>query len=785
MNKNIILFLVAAGLLLLVGCAKESGTADVDSITVEASIGQMTKVSYDGDKTAFTAGDKIAVYGWIGNADEVPDTRVVNGVVNTLGTDGKWTPESQMLWKNVRDEHYFLGVFPARTITNFKADEYILDPSKYTESDLLIATSLTGIKAQNNPVALTFDHAMAKLVVNLKFRSQWETAPAVTAVSATAKKTATVDYLAKALTATGTAEAVALTATSNVAWSGLQVPQEGVRKISVTIDNKEYIFESATDIPLKSGEITVLSLTVGRDRIDLGSMTVTDWEAGTTLPEGEAEEYLDMLHTPLTLETVNPGTTMNVTFLSTLSKSLELQYSLDGGESWKTMTIAAGKPEYYDQSNNKHEREIDPLVITGVERILLKAANESYGECSSIGLENPTDVVERNLRIDVNTDCYIYGNLMSLVAGDQFATRIDLKEERTFEEMFFDNAKLKSHPDKKLSLPATTLTNNCYRRMFMNCTSLTVAPDLPATELTKNCYSCMFSGCSALTATPALPATTLEEYCYYSMFRKCKALTSASVLPATTLAANCYQNMFQGCTALTKAPELMATFAANYSCDSMFEGCSALKTAPSRLAATVANHCYQSMFQECTSLESAPELPAMTMESYCYAAMFRDCHSLETVPALLPATTLAKHCYDSMFFNSKDANNKLKKAPALPATTLAECCYYYMFAGCIALTNAPDLPAKELKSGCYMNMFYKCTSLNYVKCLATSIEPGVNDSPTYNWVSGVSNSGSFVKDASAEYGYGKFWDTTTQYGSTTSCAAIVFYDRNWTVSDAN
>ena len=320
MMKRIIIHILAT-LALLAGCAKETGLGDADSITVQATIGQMTKVDYtaDGIGTSFTAGDKIAVYGWIGSSDEVPATRVVDGVENTLGTDGKWTPESPMLWKNVKDQHYFLGVFPARTITDFTADPYTLDPAKYEESDLLVATNVLGLKAQGNPVALSFDHALAKLVVNLKFRSQWETEPTVTSVTAMAKKTATVNYLAEAkLTATGTAEAVALSVSKSNTWSGLQVPQEGVRRVIVTINNKEYVYESATDIPLNAGQYTTLDLMVGRDRIELGSISVTDWAAGTVLPDGEAE--LQKTH-----ESVDMG----------------------NGLKWATCNIGAENPEDY------------------------------------------------------------------------------------------------------------------------------------------------------------------------------------------------------------------------------------------------------------------------------------------------------------------------------------------------------------------------------------------------------------------------------------------------------
>ena len=72
-----------------------------------------------------------------------------------------------------------------------------------------------------------------------------------------------------------------------------------------------------------------------------------------------------------------------------------------------------------------------------------------------------------------------------------------------------------------LTLPATTLANNCCRSMFNSCTSLTQAPALPATTLANNCYKNMFEYCTSLTQAPALPATTLAGYCYSDMFYDC------------------------------------------------------------------------------------------------------------------------------------------------------------------------------------------------------------------------------------------------------------------------
>lgn len=118
--------------------------------------------------------------------------------------------------------------------------------------------------------------------------------------------------------------------------------------------------------------------------------------------------------------------------------------------------------------------------------------------------------------------------------------------------------------------------------------------------------------------------------------------------------------------------------------------------------------------------------------------MFYGCTSLTTAP-VLPATTLAYHCYFQMF---RDCTS-LTTAPVLPATTLAESCYENMFQGCTALTTAPVLPATTLALSCYADMFRDCTSLNSVTCLATS---GFNtDYCLYNWLNNVSSTGTFTK----------------------------------------
>ena len=150
-------------------------------------------------------------------------------------------------------------------------------------------------------------------------------------------------------------------------------------------------------------------------------------------------------------------------------------------------------------------------------------------------------------------------------------------------------------------------------------------------------------------------------------------------------------------------------------------------------ATTLADFCYNSMFYGCSSLTAAPELKAETLAGNCYNSMFYGCSSLTAAPAL-PATTLKENCYYYMF---RDCTS-LTTAPELKATTLANYCCYYMFAGCTSLTTAPKLPATTLAKRCYYAMFYYCTALTnaYVKAAYTT----VNDE-CYNMFKGCSADG--------------------------------------------
>ena len=302
MKTKTYLFALMAMALALGSCSdNENGIGGETSkyITVSTSIGNMTRVATDakGGQT-FEEGDEISVYAWTGDATTVPAAtgRVVDNAINKL-TKGAWISTPQMLWKNNRVKHYFIGVYPTKAISDLTAGEYAFDETKQVESDLLVAVNKDGLSYnvdEQQTVPLTFTHVMAKLVVNLTYKNQWGTeGPTVDkVVVGDAVKSATVNYLTKVITPSTVAEDKANfdmpALTANKQYASIIIPQDGVQKITVVIGGKNFIYDNGTPFKFESGKITTINLEVGRDIIKLGNVNISDWGSTGEPIKGEA-----------------------------------------------------------------------------------------------------------------------------------------------------------------------------------------------------------------------------------------------------------------------------------------------------------------------------------------------------------------------------------------------------------------------------------------------------------------------------------------------------------------
>lgn len=301
MKKKTYLFALMTMALTLGSCsADENGIGGETSryITVSTSIGNMTRVATDengGQK--FEDGDEISVYAWTGDPAVAPETseRVVNNAINKL-TNGSWVSTPQMLWKNNRDKHYFIGVYPTAAISDFTASEYKLDVTKQEDSDLLVAVNASGISYNADElqtVPLAFTHVMSKVIVNLQYRNQFGGTPNVESLAVkNAASDASVNLLTKTVTVATDAARTDISIPvikANEKYESIMIPQSGITKIAVNINGKQYVYTHPTDIKLEGGKYTVVNLIVGRDEITLGNVSIADWGEGENINGGEAQ----------------------------------------------------------------------------------------------------------------------------------------------------------------------------------------------------------------------------------------------------------------------------------------------------------------------------------------------------------------------------------------------------------------------------------------------------------------------------------------------------------------
>ena len=465
-----------------------------------------------------------------------------------------------------------------------------------------------------------------------------------------------------------------------------------VQQLTVTVGTNSYtvVPVSATDVlyvavPGCAGQTVTLTAFDGTDSYTFEKTGVNFVNGNYYTINAKLEKSITDLTIPLTFEAMANDVTIS---FKKPDVTPSLQYKINNGD-WTDFTFSGST--------------VTTPSLNAGDKVSFKGtnANRLTSDYSS--------------NITCSGDCYVYGNIMSLLDATNYATKTTLPVDKVFKGLFYQNEKIHTHPSIPLALPATTLTANCYEEMFYGCNGLTSSPVVK------------------------LPAMTLANTCYKYMFRYCRNMAFAPVLPATTLASSCYYGLFDGCYKLNVAPELPAESVPYMGYYAMFEGCKSLVSAPALPATTINGYSYSAMLWNCTSITEAPSLPATTLADNCYSYMFYGCTSLITPPEL-PATTLTTACYKDMFYGC----SSLETAPNLPATTLTTSCYEEMFYKCNALTKGPDLPAPTLVDQCYKYMFIQCYNMNYLKCLATDISA---NECTYCWLNDASRfkKGTFIK----------------------------------------
>lgn len=301
----------------------------------------------------------------------------------------------------------------------------------------------TGQKGTLADIAANYDYATAQVVVQYAddkivstTDAHFKNEQAIVRFNLTDKKSQPVNASDLTITAEGLLQnatttgplTITPTAATNEIYAALS-GLSGVVTLTATIDSKPYTI--VTPEPQKFE--------------DCGYYRVTCQIHGTPVAYPE----------PLTLECND-----SKGCLITVSNSSDLEYSKDGGTTWIPY-----------KSRITLDKIGDKVSFRGTWSTR-ETGSSSRTHFSCVGI------------------CYIYGNIMSLLSKEDYATMTELPYNETFQTLFQDNKDITHADGKNLVLPATTLRKNCYSQMFRGCTKLNyikcLATDISAKDCTTN-----------------------------------------------------------------------------------------------------------------------------------------------------------------------------------------------------------------------------------------------------------------------------------------------------------
>ena len=247
--------------------------------------------------------------------------------------------------------------------------------------------------------------------------------------------------------------------------------------------------------------------------------------------EGENQElnYSEMYFTIESLEDNNTIRWVR----SSGPTNISLSYSINNGINWTNLTLSSST---------------DLFTLNTGDKAMLKGINENFATAW-----NAYNAIWSK---DNSKNFKIYGNVMSLLFGDNFTSNSEFTIGTTYNlcGLFYGATTLIDASN--LILPASECTEGCYNEMFRDCTNLSYGPKvLPATQSATGCYSSMFEGCINLenSGLPEINLVNTSSICCKRMFcmdRNNKIttpkMTKSPILRSWGATMSCYEEMFKG-----------------------------------------------------------------------------------------------------------------------------------------------------------------------------------------------------------------------------------------------
>ena len=419
----------AAAILALTACSESEDLlaayhSDSKAVHITAQVGKASADGFTRSNPLGTAEEQAK----FNENDEISVQADGQDAVTYKLVDKEWQPQGGKFLKWENKTMNFTAYYPA------KFNGTINQPEKYTsEADLAAADfmSSTGnvTNSGDNSLTLTMNRLMARVVVEIAdFNDQYTKNATV--------KSVTINGNIKAYKHEVDGKFYALINPNSI-------PGATAPFLSLEVeDGTSKTTETLTTTPtFAAGKSYTYKLTVGKNKISVSGITVSDWTPGEIIPDDNKAKYI-----PYVTFKADEWQTFQMTTNENY-KITGLEYSVNGGD-WITLT---------EDSHVSFGAEYGDLRLRG---------KNPYGTATSSSLYSTIAFGIENV------DVACTGDIRTLLDWEKYKT-VDTQNARF-----------------------------CW--LFKDCSVLTSAPELPATTLAQICYYSMFSGCKKLSTVTML-----------------------------------------------------------------------------------------------------------------------------------------------------------------------------------------------------------------------------------------------------------------------------------------
>lgn len=309
----------------------------------------------------------------------------------------------------------------------------------------------------------------------------------------------------------------------------LKVGEEKALKVTTISDQPITYTSSNADVATVDEKGVITAVSEGDAIITVSVASTDTYAAGMKQVQVKVVPAIDpILTTPLTIEAkAENGATVSLKKNSTSLALVEtIKYKKSTDTSWSDYEFADG---------------VNGAVIS-----LNQGESVSFWSNNAALAQKPGFFTYYTYFV-ISDECYVYGNVMSMIDDQEgataenpkFSTDEEIGASCAFYNLFGNCTKILNHESKELVLPAKKLASSCYSDMFVGCKSLEKAPEIAAETVAPWCCQYMFYNCTSLTKAPVLKAKTLENFCYNNMFMYCEKLGSLTCLATDISADGC------------------------------------------------------------------------------------------------------------------------------------------------------------------------------------------------------------------------------------------------------